>query len=428
MDRIKRYKYEKINEEVLIYTHSSGLNINYIPKKGYLKKYATFSTHFGSINNSFKVNNENSIKVPDGVAHFLEHKLFEQEYGDVMDKFSILGADPNAYTSFSRTTYLFSCVDNFFENYELLLNFVQHLYLTDKSIEKEKGIIAQEIKMYRDNPHWRLFFNLLEGLYINHPVKIDIAGTVESINRINKDILYKCYNSFYNLSNMVITIVGDLDFEKIIEYSEANLKTKNDHYILENIYPKEPKDINKIKIEENLDVSSPIFQLGFKETELPRIGKGSIIYEMGISILQEIIFGKSSEFYNEMYEKNLLDNSFLYDYTVEKEFAFSTLGGESKNPELVRDSVVSLIKKLKKNRISREDFNRTKKAYYGKIVKNLNSIEKIASMFNLVYFRDINMFDYYELYDKITYELINDVLDLHFDENKIVLSLVKNKS
>ena len=179
--------FERIQERIYRYDHPSGLKAFVIPKKGYNKKYATFATYYGSVNNTFIIpGQKNETHVPDGIAHFLEHKLFEQEDGSVMDKFSKLGSEPNAYTSFTQTVYLFSCTDYFEENFRLLVDYVQHPYLTDESVEKEKGIIGQEIKMYEDNADWRVFFNLLDALYVNHPVKIDIAGTVDSISKLRK--------------------------------------------------------------------------------------------------------------------------------------------------------------------------------------------------------------------------------------------------
>jgi predicted Zn-dependent peptidase len=426
LENVERIEYKNINEVLYKYEHKSGLKVFFVPKKGYVKKYATFATHFGSINNNFRDNgSEKSIKIPDGIAHFLEHKLFEQEDGDMMNKFSELGADSNAYTSFNQTVYLFSCINKFYDNLKLLLNFVQNPYLTEKSVEKEKGIIAQEINMYNDNPHWRVFFNLLDGLYVNHPVKIDITGSIESINKIDKDILYKCYETFYNLKNMVVLVVGDLDIEKIIEVVDENVKNLNKDFNVENIFPKEPDNINKSYIETFLDVADPIFQIGFKDTKMPRAGEESVIYELAVMIIQDIIFGKSSDFFINSYESGIINNSFQYDFTVEIEYAYSTLSGESKDPLKVKEAVLKTVEDIKVNNISEEDFKRTKKAYYGKFIKYLNSVEKISNLFNSVYFRDINIFDYYKLYDKITYNLIVKVLNAHFDSNKMVLSVVK---
>ena len=203
--------FEKIGETLYEYEHGSGLKVFFVKKPGYNKKTAMFGTNYGSIDNTFKVQgSDKEIVVPDGIAHFLEHKLFEQEDGNMLDKFSKLGASPNAYTSFNQTVYYFSCTDLFEENFSMLLDYVQNPWLTDENVEKEKGIIGQEIRMYEDNPNWRVFFNLLDCLYVNHPVKLDIAGTIESISKITKELLYDCYYTFYTPSNMVVVVVGDL--------------------------------------------------------------------------------------------------------------------------------------------------------------------------------------------------------------------------
>ena len=208
----KTRKFENLGETLYEYDHASGLKVFFVHKPGYNKKTAMFGTNYGSIDNIFKVQgNEKTIRVPDGVAHFLEHKLFEQKDGNMLDKFSRLGSSPNAFTSFDQTVFYFSCTDLFDENFKMLLDYVQHPWLTDENVEKEKGIIGQEIRMYEDNPDWRVFFNLLGCLYVNHPVKLEIAGSVESISKIDKELLYDCYNTFYTPSNMVVVAVGDLN-------------------------------------------------------------------------------------------------------------------------------------------------------------------------------------------------------------------------
>lgn len=420
---VKTIEYSKIKEKIYLYEHKSGVKVFYIPKKGYTKKFATFSTHFGSIDNKFKLGND-IITIPDGVAHFLEHKLFEQIDGNVMDKFSKIGADPNAYTSFSKTAYIFSCVDNFYESFKLLLNYVQNPYITEESVEREKGIIGQEIQMYNDDPGWRVFFNLLSAMYIKNPIRIDIAGTIESIAKINKDILYKCYEAFYNPSNMIIFVIGDLDKEKIFSIVDSEVKQKESK-LLDRIYEIEPEAVSKEILIENMDVSLPLFHMGIKENKFPKIGIKSAIYEVGMQILMQMIMGKSSKLYEEMYNNGLINSSFSYSYTSEETFSHSIIGGESKDPEGVRDYVINHIKKLKKDGLSRDDFSRIRKSHYGRMIKYLNSIESMAHLFISVYYRDIYMLDYYSLYDKITYDLVNEIFDEHFINGNMVLSIIK---
>ena len=217
-------KYYKIN-------HDSGLTIYLFPKKDYNSKYAIFGTKYGSVNNAFSLDNGEVTAVPDGIAHYLEHKLFESEDGDAFTRYAKTGANANAYTSFDKTCYLFSCTENFDESFEILLDFVQSPYFTEETVAKEQGIIGQEIRMYDDSPEWCVMFNMLENMYHNHPVKIDIAGTVESIAKITPDYLYQCYNTFYNLNNMVLCVAGDLTVEDVLKTADKMLKPCEKHTI-----------------------------------------------------------------------------------------------------------------------------------------------------------------------------------------------------
>lgn len=418
-------EYKNINEVMYIYEHKSGLKAFVIPKKGYSKKYATFATHYGSINNEFVVPGENgSIRVPDGIAHFLEHKLFEQKDGSVMDKFSELGSRPNAYTGFCQTVYLFSCTDKFEENFGLLLDFVQSPYITDESVEKEKGIIGQEIKMYQDDPNWRAFFNLLEAFYVNNPVKIDIAGTVESIGKINRDVLYKCYNTFYHPSNMVICVVGDVDPESVFNQVENGLRVEKSMPEIKRIFPEEPGTINKGFVEQKLAVSTPLFQMGFKDQNVNTIGFECLRREIAVKILLELIMGKSSRLYNELYSEGLINNTFGFDYTIEESYAFSMFGGESPDPTKVKNKISDTIKRLQNEGLDKSGYERVKKAQYGRFLRQLNSVEHISHTFISVYFKEVSMFDYLQVYDKISFEYINQIFTEHFKLDNLALSII----
>jgi len=423
---IKTIRFEKINEIMHMYEHSSGLKAFVIPKKGYSKKYATFATHYGSINNEFVVPGEKeAIRVPDGIAHFLEHKLFEQKDGSVMDKFSALGSSPNAYTSFNQTVYLFSCTDKFDENFQLLLNYVQNPYITDESVEKEKGIIGQEIQMYQDDPEWRVFFNLLQAFYRENPVRIDIAGTIESISQINKEVLYKCYNTFYHPSNMVILVVGDVDHEKVFEQVEESIKIKQEKPEIKRIFPEEPDTVFKNYVEAKLAVATPIFQAGFRDNISEVKGIEALRREVAVKILLNMIMGRSSALYNELYNEGLINSTFDYDYTIEESYAYSMFGGESPDPEKVRDRIVQAIKDIQKNGLDRNSYDRIRKAMTGRFLKQLNSVERISHTFMSVYFKGVTIFDYFDVYDKITFEYVNSTFAEHFNLDNLALSVIK---
>jgi predicted Zn-dependent peptidase len=424
--QIKTIEYKDIDEKVHIYEHKSGLKAFVIPKKGYSKKYATFATHYGSINSEFIIPGESdTTKVPDGIAHFLEHKLFEQKDGSVMNKFSNLGSNPNAYTGFNQTVYLFSSTDRFNENFQLLLDFVQNPYITEESVENEKGIIGQEINMKADEPEWRLFFNLLDALYKNNPVKIEIAGTKESISKINKDILYTCYNTFYHPSNMIILVVGDVDAEEVFKQVEASIVVKEELQEIKRIFPDEIKTINKAYIEQKLAVSTPMFMMGFRDNYLDNKGLDSIRREIAVKLLLELIVGKSSKLYNQMYNEGLINNTFDFDYTNEEQYAFTTFGGESDSPEKVKNMILGELEKINKQGLDIESYERIKRSMTGKFIKSLNSVERISHAFISVYFKGVILFDYFDVYDKITFEYVKEVYHEHFKEENLAVSVIR---
>ncbi|MEW8973293.1 MAG: pitrilysin family protein [Tissierellaceae bacterium] len=418
---------EKIKERILHTETPNGLKVYFMPKRGYTKKFAIFSTNYGSIDNIFVPIGESSpIEVPEGIAHFLEHKLFEEPDANIFERFSQMGADVNAFTNFNQTSYLFTSTDHFYENLELLIKFVQNPYFTDENVEKEKGIIAQEIKMYEDSPNWKVFFNLLKSMYIDHPVKIDIAGTVDSIQTIDKEFLYRCYNTFYHPSNMVLFIVGDLSFDEIIEVVNKSEKDFSDFKgKINRIQPKEPKEIKERFIEEKMVTSTPLFHIGFKDSDLGYRGKESVKKDMVTNIILDILFGSSSEFYNELYEEGLIDTSFGAYYTGKETYGHSLIVGQANEPEEVYNRVMSLIKKPAEEVLSEESFNRIKKKELGGVLLSLNSIESIAYNFIDLYFNDFLFTDLFELLEEIQYSDIIDRYKSHFQDENSVLSIIK---
>jgi predicted Zn-dependent peptidase len=420
------YNNDKIKEKLFYKETDGGLKVYFMPKEGYTKKYAILSTNYGSIDNIFiPIGEKDTIEVPEGIAHFLEHKLFEEPDENIFDKFSKMGAYVNAYTNFSQTAYLFYSTDNFYENLELLIHFVQNPYFTDENVEKEKGIIAQEIKMYKDNPSWKVFFNCLKGMYEEHPVKIDIAGTVGSIQNINKELLYKCYNTFYNSSNMVLFIVGDLSFDEILRVVDKT--EKKDYEKTEDIhrvYPNEPKKIKEKFIEEKMTTSAPLFYIGFKDYNLGLMGEEEVKKSTITNLILDIIFGPSSIFYNEMYEEGLIDSSFGGYFTGKSTYGHSLISGESKNPKLVYDRIMGLIDKPVDAILKEEDFNRIKSKTIGSFLMGLNSVEFIANNFIDLYFDNFLLTDYLSVLESIDYRDIINRFNEHFTEENVVLSVI----
>lgn len=422
----KIYESEKLKEKLYYKKMDSGLKVFFIPKKGYTKQYAIFAADYGSIDNVFvPIGEKDPLKVPEGIAHFLEHKLFESPENNLFEKFSKLGANVNAYTNFNQTAYLFSSTENFFESLSLLIDFVQNPYFTDENVNKEKGIIAQEINMYQDNPGWRVFFNCLQAMYNEHPVKIDIAGTIESIQKIDKELLYKCYNTFYNPTNMVLFVIGDLAFDEILDVVEKSQKNNYEKAEeIKRILPFEDKKINKKIIEEKMMTAAPIFHIGFKDWDTGLTGEKLIKKDLVTNIILDILFGSSSTFYNDLYEEGLINTNFGGYYTGKESYGHSLIVGESKEPKKVYEKLIQLIQKPAETLLLEEDFNRIKNKTIGEFLMGLNSIEFIGNNFVDLYFTDFILIDYLSLLEKVEYKDIIQRFNSHFTEENVVLSII----
>lgn len=423
---VDRFYNETLNEEMLFSEHESGLKVYVFPKKGFSKYYAIYGTEYGSIDREFVVpgDTEKTV-VPDGIAHYLEHKMFEQPDGtNAFDSFALTGASSNAFTSFDLTAYLFSCTDKFYENLEILLDFVNKPYFTDENVEKEQGIIGQEIKMYDDDPSWRVFFNALTAMFKNNPVKIDIAGTVESIAKIDKDILYKCYNTFYNPNNMTLVLVGDVDIKKAMECVDKYVKKERGLSEISRPDIIDPRERNCEYKEQKLMVSQPMFQVGFKDTEKYTNGKELLKREIATDIIIEVLFGRCSDFYLKLYEEGLIDASFGGEAELEKRYGFTLIGGESKNPKAVYERIKDRIKLAQTEGLSKDEINRAKKVAKASAVKLYNSIEGMGNSYIKLLMKGINPLMYSEVVDEISHEYIINRLNTHFDTENSVLSTI----
>ena len=299
----------KVKEKLYIEKLKNGLTVMIVPKPGMKKKYMIWGTNYGSNDNKFIVPGEQEVtEVPNGVAHFLEHKLFEQEDGtNSLDTLTALGVNANAYTTNDHTAYLFECTDNFYEAMDEFMDYVQHPYFTDENVEKEKGIIGQEIRMYDDYPEWRVYLNTLEAMYYENPIKIDITGTIETISKIDKDILYKCYNTFYHPSNMAMVIVGDFKPEELLEEVKKRLVITTPSGEIKRIYPQEQEKIVKPEIVQKLEVSNPIYTIGIKDIRRESRQNEIVKKHISMEILLNIIFGRSSKLYQNLYRNGIMN-------------------------------------------------------------------------------------------------------------------------
>ena len=416
-----------VKEKLYIDKLDNGLTVMIIPKKGIRKKYVMWATHYGSIDNKFIVPGEKEVtNVPDGVAHFLEHKMFEQENGtNSLDTLTALGVDPNAYTTNNHTAYLFEATNNFYPALDELMDYVQNPYFTDENVEKEKGIIGQEITMYDDYPDWVVYMNAIKNMYKNNPINIDIAGTIESISKIDKEVLYKCYNTFYNPANMVMCFVGDFNPEELIEEVKKRLIEKPKQSEIRRIREDEPNEIVQKRVEKIMEVSMPMFVIGIKDNASEK-DENLVKKHIAIEILLNMIIGKSSKLYKELYEKEILVSEPFLEYEFGDSYAHIAISGGSKNPDIVLEKFEKEIKRLKESGIEKEDFERIKNMLYGNAVKEFNSVSDIARMFVSDYFKGINSFDYIEEYKQITEEYTKQILEEVFIEDKTVISIVKN--
>ena len=410
-----------INESYTVLTHSSGLKIFVFEKPEFSGCYAVFGTKYGSIDNSFrKKGEEEFIDVPEGIAHFLEHKLFESEDGDAFAKYAKTGASANAYTSFDKTCYLFSCSDKFEESFEVLLDFVQHPYFTQATVEKEQGIIGQEISMYDDSPDWIVLFNTLESLYHNNPVRINIAGTAQTIAKINADLLYQCYHTFYNLQNMFIVVCGNVSTDTVVDLCEKHLK-EQDGFEVETKPYNEPYEIVRSYKEQQMPVAIPQFMLGIKmdcEGYLPTKER------IEISMLISLLVGSQSKLYNQMVSDGFINKEFGASLFDGRNFASILFSGESKVPNKVVETLKETILTLQKDGIDPEEFELIRKQYYGRYIMAFNNVEGIGDALTDCACDGSGLFDEISIFENMTVNDLNQRLKTAFDLNRCALSVI----
>lgn len=414
---------ELLNELYYEIDHDSGLKIFVMEKPDYSGAFAMFGTKYGSVDTCFRLKGQESFtSVPEGIAHFLEHKLFESEELDAFERFSKTGANANAFTSFDRTCYIFQCMGNFKENLEILLDFVKAPYFTEETVQKEQGIIGQEIRMYQDNPDWQVLFNLLRGVYHKNPVRIDIAGTVESISEITAELLYSCYNTFYNLSNMALAVAGNISKDEVIAIADKTLK-KEEKAEFEQIIPEEDDSVAQSYIEETLGVDIMKFALGFKENYSEPIRSAKDILLMNIAL--EIIAGKVSPLYSRLMDEGLINTAFGKEYFTGRGFSLPIFTGESSSPEEVKNEIINEIAKIKADGITDENFDVALKKLYGAEIYHYNDVDDLAGNMLDAYFNGSHLFETIDLYKTITKKDVEDLMAVSFNENNCCLSVIK---
>ncbi len=414
-----------IGEKYYYIKHTSGLDIYVVPKE-LSTYYAVFGTKYGSVNNKFRIKGENGYtEVPDGIAHFLEHKMFENEDGvDTFSRFAATGASANAYTSFFVTMYLFSCTAYFDDSLEILLDYVSKPYFTEASVQKEQGIIAQEIRMGDDNPGRALLFGMLKAIYANHNARLEIAGSVESIAKIDYKLLYKCYETFYNLGNMALCVCGNVTPEQVIAVADKMLKPRKTHEV-ENAPFTEAPQVNKPRFSRKMQVAKPLFSIGVKDTAISGDPNERMKKNAAMTVLENMLFGGGSELFNDLYKEGLISQNFGAWHDHNRSMSILVVQGESAEPEKIFERFKEYIAAAKKNGLSEEDFERCRRVMYAGYIKGFDSTDAIANRFlGDFVFEGADMLDYADIIRSLDMDYTNKIFNELFDESHYTLATI----
>ena len=424
---MKRIEYTSalLREEYTYVEHASGLPIYVFPKK-MTNTYALFATKYGSMNTHFRVG-EKRVAAPEGIAHFLEHKLFEAPDGtDTFTRFSALGADSNAYTDYDKTAYLFSCTEHVEEALAELLTFVTEPHFTAESVERERGIIAEEIREDEDSPWERAYLNLLASLYHKNPVRIGIGGTVKSIQKITPKLLYQCYDAFYRLDNMALVVCGNVTPEAVLAVADRVLpNTREEKEPVRRIYPTEPEAVNRARIEAKMQAAKPIFNIGIKDNVLPEAPEERLRRDLSITLLNEILFSQAGPFYAELFDAGLISPSFSFGYSSTERFAFTCISGDSQNPEAVYDYLIEYLEAVKKKGLSSEDLERCRRVMYSDEIRAYDSTDEIANRLLSFVFDGSELFDVPAVLQSITKEELEELLHTLYQPQYFAMSVVR---
>ena len=425
MNKIE-YTSALLREKYTYIKHASGLPIYVFPKK-MTNTYALFATKYGSLDTTFAIGNGKPVTVPDGIAHFLEHKLFEAPDGsDAFARFSALGADSNAYTDYTKTAYLCACTENVEAALEELLRFVTEPHFTEESVKRERGIIAEELREDEDSPWERAYQNLLGALYHKNPVRVSIGGTVKSIQKITPKLLYECYNTFYRLDNMALVVCGNITPEAVVAVADRVLPaTCGEKEPIRRIFPEEPCEVRRTRANAKMQVAKPIFNIGIKDNVLPKEPAERLRRDLCITLLNEILFSQAGPFYAELFEEGLISPSFSFGYSSTERFAFTCISGDSQNPEAVYDHLVEYLDGVQKTGLSGEDFERCRRVMYSDEIRAYDSTDEIANRLLSFVFDGSEMFDVPTVLQSITKEELEELLHTLYQPQYFAMSVVR---
>lgn len=421
MDQIRLPGGETLYQERI----ENGLLVMVVPKRHFLRTYGVLSVNYGSLDSKFKISGEGIVEVPPGIAHFLEHKLFEEEEGSVFDRYAAWGGSVNAYTSYSQTSYLFSTIDHWQESLAYLVEFVHTPHLTTENVEKEKGIIEQELQMYADHPDHRILQTLLQNLYHEHPVRLDIGGTVDSVRSITVEELQRCYDTFYQPANMALVVVGDLDPEKTIDLVRASYRRRTwGSFNVERLDPPEPAAVVNSWVEDRLPISRPRYMLGFKHDPRWR-GEELLRVQIAMSLGLKLIVGRSSQAFLRLYEQGLVDDSFSGGFRGHPRFGYTLFSSETDNPEALHSELASLIDGLKGGGVEAGEVARLKKQLFGLFLSSLDSFEYTASRLTAQCFEGTPYDCYLEVLDQVTAQDVQESLSTLLNWERSCVSILR---
>lgn len=422
---MEKHVYPALSEEIFWRTLPNGLPVAVIPRPGFTKKLAYFVTDYGAIHTEFSLNGE-EITAPAGVAHYLEHKMFDLPDRDVMAEFAAMGASPNAFTSYDLTAYYFSCTENFEDCLDLLLEYVSTPYFTEQSVQKEQGIIGQEIDMNADNPDTIVFENLMKAMYRTHPIRVPILGSRKSIGEITPEILYACHKAFYRPGNMLLCVVGDVDPEKVCQIAQNRLQQEDIQKVRCCQTWEEDMTCPETLVEARMEVAMPTFQLGFK-CEAPEKGDEAVLCEAVGDLAAEALFGESSPLYLRLYEQGLIDGSFGGGFETVDGMAMLTASGDSEDPIAVRDAILQQAQRIAREGISQENFLRMKRSAMGRRIRGLDSFDSIAFRICAYHFSDFAYFRFPEIYRQVEAKQLQEFLNRVVTRQRSCLSVIYPK-
>ena len=420
---MNRKEYPRMGETVFSARLDNGLTVYVDVKPDFQKSYAFFATDYGGMDMKFQLDGQ-WHDTPAGVAHFLEHKTFDTKDGNALQDLAANGASPNAFTSSAITGYYFESTEKFYENLRILLSFVSQPYYTQESVDKEQGIIGQEIRMIEDDPENQVYYAMLEGLYAHHPIRTSVAGTIESISHITADTLNLCHSAFYNPGNMVLCVAGNVDPEKVLEMAREILPKEGKGSIPRDYGPAEPAAAAKSRTELKMEVSTPIFQLGWKMEPAPK-GEEQFRQKLIAELACEALLGNSSPLYVRLYRDGLINSSFSYGFDGYPSCAYAVAGGESTDPDAVAAAIADEAARIGSEGVDAALFARLKKGLYGARVRSLNSFENICVGMAQAYFTGYDMLRFPEVFEGISQADVEACIRTCFTPERAALAVVQ---